>query len=99
MVPPFCTFSLHLAALRTWPSSPPPLCSSTSSSMTAATSTPFTALGGLVLVGVMFRMVLVLVENEVVVVMVALVVTMVLAGFIKPSYRAGQAEGCHLYRV
>ena len=27
----------------TWPSSPPPLCSSTSSSMTAATSTPFTA--------------------------------------------------------
>ena len=47
----------------------------------------------------MFRMVLVLVENEVVVVMVALVVMMVLAGFIKPSYRAGQAEGCHLYRV
>ncbi len=55
--------------------------------MTAATSTPFTALGGLVLVGVMFRMVLVLVENEVVVVMVALVVMMVLAGFIKPSYK------------
>ena len=51
------------------------------------------------LVGVMFRMVLVLVENEVVVVMVALVVMMVLAGFIKPSYRAGQAEGCHLYLV
>ena len=48
--------------------------------MTAATSTPFTALGGLVLVGVMFRMVLVLVEKEVVVVMVALVVMMVTLG-------------------
>ena len=52
--------------------------------MTAVTSTPFTALGGLVLVGVMFRMVLVLVENEAVVVMVELVAMMVLAEFIKP---------------